>query len=275
MMLHTPPTSPRPLVRDASAGGGAGGSPARWIVAGVLLAACGAGLLAPGEARAGVIVSRFAGTADGWTPNLFSSQITTFPDFVRVRDLDGDWARIEAPAKFRGDWRRIRRVGMEVRTDARRPIQYGVGLLLASGTDLDEFVFPVEATPIGQWSVIEVEFGDGPEQWDLREMVRSNVLRFSVRLDVNDNNAPGGTNEENDVRWVAIETICRADLNTDDVVDNDDFLLFVAEYNRFDCTDPAMLRLCPADLNDDGVVDSSDFALFVAAYNELLCPSPG
>jgi hypothetical protein len=29
---------------------------------------------------------------------------------------------------------------------------------------------------------------------------------------------------------------------------------------------------CPADLNSDAVVDDTDFVLFAAAYNDLLCP---
>jgi hypothetical protein len=29
---------------------------------------------------------------------------------------------------------------------------------------------------------------------------------------------------------------------------------------------------CPSDLNADGVVDDADFILFVAGYNELVCP---
>jgi hypothetical protein len=29
---------------------------------------------------------------------------------------------------------------------------------------------------------------------------------------------------------------------------------------------------CPADLNSDGVVDDADFSVFVIAYEALLCP---
>jgi hypothetical protein len=29
---------------------------------------------------------------------------------------------------------------------------------------------------------------------------------------------------------------------------------------------------CPADLNSDGLVDDTDFLIFVIAYNAVLCP---
>jgi len=65
--------------------------------------------------------------------------------------------------------------------------------------------------------------------------------------------------------------LCRADLNCDAVVDDEDFTGFVVAYNLLDCADPGMPAGCPADLNLDGVVDDSDFTLFVQAYNRLLC----
>lgn len=64
---------------------------------------------------------------------------------------------------------------------------------------------------------------------------------------------------------------CQSDLTCDNVVDDDDFIVFAAAYNVLDCTDPAMALGCPADLNGDGFVDDSDFVLFVTAYNELGC----
>ncbi|MBS0190835.1 MAG: hypothetical protein U0573_02945 [Phycisphaerales bacterium] len=65
---------------------------------------------------------------------------------------------------------------------------------------------------------------------------------------------------------------CRADLNNDGQVDDADFTFFVAGYDTFDCTDPAMAIGCPADLDFDWKVDDADFSVFVAAYNDLLCP---
>ncbi|MBX3381086.1 MAG: hypothetical protein KF805_13410 [Phycisphaeraceae bacterium] len=65
---------------------------------------------------------------------------------------------------------------------------------------------------------------------------------------------------------------CPADFNGDGLVDDADFVLFVAAYNILDCADPSMPPGCPADLNADGFVDDADFVAFVAAYNQLLCP---
>lgn len=61
--------------------------------------------------------------------------------------------------------------------------------------------------------------------------------------------------------------LCAADFNCDNVVDDADFVQFVASYNE--------LVIPPADpkcdLNGDGIVDDADFVLFVNAYNALLC----
>jgi hypothetical protein len=71
--------------------------------------------------------------------------------------------------------------------------------------------------------------------------------------------APGGTS-------------CTGDFNNDSVVDDSDFLVFVAGYNLLLCSDPGMTVGCPADFNSDGQVDDQDFPPFVAAYNALACP---
>ena len=39
-----------------------------------------------------------------------------------------------------------------------------------------------------------------------------------------------------------------------------------------DCTDPQMPPGCPSDFNSDGLVDDADFSIFVIAYDALLCP---
>ena len=65
---------------------------------------------------------------------------------------------------------------------------------------------------------------------------------------------------------------CPADLNSDDFVDDSDFVLFANAYNVLVCDDPAMPVGCPADLNGDGFVDDTDFVAFADAYNALLCP---
>jgi len=65
---------------------------------------------------------------------------------------------------------------------------------------------------------------------------------------------------------------CRGDLNNDSLVDDSDFVVFVAAYNILDCADPTMPAGCPADLNGDGFVEDADFSIFVVAYNDLVCP---
>ncbi|MBX3380666.1 MAG: hypothetical protein KF805_11285 [Phycisphaeraceae bacterium] len=67
-------------------------------------------------------------------------------------------------------------------------------------------------------------------------------------------------------------SVCAGDLNGDGLVDDADFVLFLAGYNILDCADPSMPPGCPADLNSDGLVDDTDFQIFVPAYDVLLCP---
>lgn len=64
---------------------------------------------------------------------------------------------------------------------------------------------------------------------------------------------------------------CPADLNTDNVVDDADFSVFVQAYDVLECANPSMPSGCPSDLNNDSVVDDSDFSLFVIAYDALVC----
>ncbi len=71
---------------------------------------------------------------------------------------------------------------------------------------------------------------------------------------------------------VILGRTCPADMNSDNVVDDADFSLFVVPYNILDCADPAMPVGCAADLNGDAFVDDADFVIFVAGYNEVLCP---
>ncbi|MBS0189926.1 MAG: choice-of-anchor Q domain-containing protein [Phycisphaerales bacterium] len=64
---------------------------------------------------------------------------------------------------------------------------------------------------------------------------------------------------------------CPADLTGDGQVDDTDFVLFAAAYDRLLCSDPDMPAGCPSDLNADALVDDIDFVLFAAAYNTLGC----
>ncbi len=66
--------------------------------------------------------------------------------------------------------------------------------------------------------------------------------------------------------------LCPGDLNSDALVDDADFVIFLAGYNILDCADPSMPAICPGDLNQDGLIDDADFQLFVGPYNELICP---
>lgn len=71
--------------------------------------------------------------------------------------------------------------------------------------------------------------------------------------------------------WEAVLTFCAADLNCDDLVEDQDFSIFAVAYDRLLCEDPGMPPDCPADLNRDGLVDDADFSIFAVAYDILLC----
>lgn len=71
---------------------------------------------------------------------------------------------------------------------------------------------------------------------------------------------------------LTLQACCPADLNSDNFVDDTDFVLFATAYNLLICSDPVMPVGCPSDLNADDFVDDTDFVLFASAYNELLCP---
>lgn len=72
-------------------------------------------------------------------------------------------------------------------------------------------------------------------------------------------------------RWDVPQNCCASDLNSDLLVDDSDFQLFVVAYNILDCGSPEMAAGCPSDLNGDGAVDDTDFTMFLAAYNALIC----
>ena len=66
--------------------------------------------------------------------------------------------------------------------------------------------------------------------------------------------------------------VCLGDLNSDGLVDDADFVLFVQAYNTLLCSDGAMPAGCPSDFNNDTVVDDADFSYFAQGYDVLLCP---
>ena len=49
-------------------------------------------------------------------------------------------------------------------------------------------------------------------------------------------------------------------------------MLFAGAYDLLLCSDPEQAADCPADLDSDGLVTDKDFIRFAAAYNALLCP---
>lgn len=69
------------------------------------------------------------------------------------------------------------------------------------------------------------------------------------------------------------KTNCPPDLSGDRLVDDADFVVFAAAYERLACDAPAMPFNCPADQNGDGFVDDTDFAIFAQAYDVLACPA--
>lgn len=67
-------------------------------------------------------------------------------------------------------------------------------------------------------------------------------------------------------------TNCTADLSSDRLVDDSDFVIFARAYELLTCEDASMPFNCPADQNGDGFVDDTDFAAFAQAYDALICP---
>lgn len=60
-----------------------------------------------------------------------------------------------------------------------------------------------------------------------------------------------------------------ADFTGDGVVDDNDFAMFISQYNVMLCNEPGMPDNCVADLNHDGQVDDADFVLFSDAYKKF------
>jgi hypothetical protein len=77
--------------------------------------------------------------------------------------------------------------------------------------------------------------------------------------------------EQSTSATVTVSAICPADLNGDDIVDDDDFLVFVIAYNILDCSDATMPLSCPSDFDRSLVVDDVDFLIFVPAYDRVVC----
>lgn len=61
-----------------------------------------------------------------------------------------------------------------------------------------------------------------------------------------------------------IQSLCPADLNRDNSVDDTDFQLFVLAYDQ--------MTTNAADFTGDGMTDDSDFGIFASAYDKFTCP---
>jgi len=80
---------------------------------------------------------------------------------------------------------------------------------------------------------------------------------------------PGGNPVEYEIgTGIALNASCPADFNSDGLVDDGDFVVFVAAYNELEV--PPANPWC--DMTADLMVDDQDFVVFVAAYDALVCP---
>ena len=138
--------------------------------------------------------------------------------------------------------------------------------------------FRVLASPLDatfQWRKDSTPLVDGPTAWGSivggstsPYLTLSSVSQLDAgRYDVVITNSCGGTTST-----AALLELCPGDIDINGVVDDQDFVGFLHDYSRLQCTSDQMLPGCPADLNSDGVVDDADFGIFVVAYDLLLCP---
>lgn len=84
------------------------------------------------------------------------------------------------------------------------------------------------------------------------------------------------TLQSQDPTWVLSDLIfaparCEGDIDDNGFVDDEDFVLFVKEYQLLDCFADGTPPNCPSDLNGDCYVNDADFSRFAAAYNQLIC----
>jgi uncharacterized delta-60 repeat protein len=120
------------------------------------------------------------------------------------------------------------------------------------------------------WYVPPLDFnavGTMTPQLTLSEILRTAPLPLPIYLRCVVSDGCGSTTSD-----PAVLTICPADLNSDQYVDDADFVLFAGAYNLLLCSTPTMPAGCPADLDGDQSVDDADFAIFAEAYNEVICP---
>lgn len=85
-----------------------------------------------------------------------------------------------------------------------------------------------------------------------------------------------GGSDSADPTWIISDLVlaparCEGDLDDNGLVDDDDFALFVQDYQRLICDASGMPPNCPSDLDGTCEVDDADFSLFSTAYNQLIC----
>lgn len=101
---------------------------------------------------------------------------------------------------------------------------------------------------------------------------RPDVFSFSVVSEWYNQFTPTGC-ANTVLDWkLTLTSPCTGDLNSDGLVDDADFSIFVGAYTLLECAAKGMPAGCPSDFNRDGYVDDADFVLFVPAYNALVCP---
>jgi len=139
-------------------------------------------------------------------------------------------------------------------------------------------IFNVSAAPTGvtyQWQKGGVALTDGPTPHGSSisgSQTKTLTIHNARPQDVGPYDAVATNSCGSATSDPANLSVCTGDLNSDGLVDDADFVLFLTGYNILDCADPGMPAGCPADLNSDAVVDDTDFQLFVPAYDALLCP---
>jgi len=235
------------------------------------------------------VVSTFDAGTEGWLvsgpdpgSHIGSQQLSTTAfswnaGFLRVGDSYG-WTWAMAPVPFLGN--QLGALGGTMSWDILIRFSDGVvyPAVALQGANITLY-YNTPSPPIGVWHTPTVELSapgwrvnnyasGAPATTQQLQEVLADLRGLFILTEWN----TGADNTDFDnVRWPGAAS-CPGDLNSDQQVDDADFVIFLAAYNLLDCADPTMPPGCPADLNADNAVDDSDFVLFVRAYNELVCP---
>lgn len=170
--------------------------------------------------------------------------------------------------------------GYDITPDASLPLRIStpatLGAALEANHPVNGFVRKFEGNSTGRQATTPLLRGRTLLQWSDGTALASEH-NFRRRIDVNvyppSDSAIGGLwNHRTDGTWLMANALeyavrhapCPGDFNSDAVVDDTDFTLFIAAYTEL--VDPR------GDLTGDGNTDDSDFTHFVNNYNRLLCP---